>query len=81
MSERARGFESHSLRSGKHHEFGYMMLSFIILPGAALNYNKNRKNLKIGKKYWTKSNLSCILIFGRFGEVPKLAEGAPLERE
>ena len=37
-------------------------------------------NLK--KKDWTNQNKSCILVFGHFfGEVPKLAEGAPLERE
>ena len=35
----------------------------------------------IRKKYWTKRKESCILDNGRFGEIPKLAEGAPLERE
>ena len=33
------------------------------------------------KKYWTRLGISCILNSGHFGEVPKLAEGAPLERE
>ena len=33
------------------------------------------------KKYWTIALISCILNSGHFGEVPKLAEGAPLERE
>ena len=32
------------------------------------------------KKYWTIALISCILNSGHFGEVPKLAEGTPLER-
>ena len=37
--------------------------------------------LYLRKKYWTMEGISCILNSGHFGEVPKLAEGAPLERE
>ena len=47
-------------------------------------HNRTISIKKIGKKekkYWTSGSKSCILNSGRFGEVPKLAEGAPLERE
>ena len=42
---------------------------------------KHTEKRKKKKKYWTRELVSCILDDGHFGEVPKLAEGAPLERE
>ena len=43
--------------------------------------NGKEEKQKNEKKYWTSAFKSCILNSGHFGEVPKLAEGAPLERE
>ena len=50
-------------------------------PENRSDFECKKENAKKLKKCWTIKLPSCILNSGHFGEVPKLAEGAPLERE
>ena len=75
MSERARGFESHPLRLGSSELNG---LPFVFLEGAPCTTEKIEAY--DDKRGMSEKSIACI-IRGHFGEVPKLAEGAPLERE
>ena len=71
MSARARGFESHSLRllSKKRNKKYFKKVL------------DNKKKMSYTVKVAERQKSTAKNMIGQFGEVPKLAEGAPLERE
>lgn len=82
VSSSAGALPGSKIKTGLVSKSEFLRVSELFL-NCGLNFTKKvaKKVTKKIKKYWTSRGLSCILNSGHFGEVPKLAEGAPLERE